>query len=129
MPSAALKNALQARLDRLQQLWERRDGDAIVRELYTEHTEITGAGSDGLYHGTAQLQELLAALVNDSRGASIRIDRVTGLGDSAAYTWVTWQVLPLAGEAFSMKSLFVWGRVNGEWRVLADMYAEGEIPA
>jgi len=89
MPSAALKNALQARLDLLQQLWARRDGDAIVRELYTENTEITGAGSAALYHGTAQLQELLAVLVNDSRGVSIRIDRLAELGDSAAYTWVT----------------------------------------
>ncbi|NNJ18053.1 SnoaL-like domain-containing protein [Pseudomonas putida CSV86] len=129
MPAVALRNALQARLDLLQHLWERRDGNAIVRELYTEHTEITGAGSDALYHGTAQLEELLAALVNDSRGASIRIDRVTGLGESAAYTWVTWRVLPLEGEAFSMKSLFVWRLIEGEWRVVADMYAEGEIPA
>lgn len=129
MPSAALKKALQARLDLLQQLWERRDADAIVRELYTADTEITGAGSDALYHGTAQLQALLALLVNDSRGASIRIDRLTELGESAAYTWVTWRVLPLAGEAFAMKSLFVWQRLDGDWRVVADMYAEGEIPA
>ncbi|MEE1925476.1 nuclear transport factor 2 family protein [Pseudomonas sp. 148P] len=129
MPSAALKNALQGRLDLLQQLWERRDSDAIVRELYTENTEITGAGSAALYSGSVQLRELLAALVTDSRGASIRIDRLTALGDNAAYTWVTWRVLPLDGEAFSMKSLFVWCLVDGAWRVLADMYAEGEIPA
>lgn len=129
MPTAALKNALQARLDLLQQLWERRDSTAIVRELYTQDTEITGAGSAALYHGTEQLLELLSALVNDSRGASIRIDRLASLGDNAAYTWVTWRVLPLEGEAFSMKSLFVWRLLDGEWRVLADMYAEGEIPA
>lgn len=129
MPSAALKKALQARLDLLQQLWERRDADAIVRELYTENTEITGAGSDALYHGNAQLRELLAALTGDTRGASIRIDRLTPLGDTAAYTWVTWSVLPLEGEAFAMKSLFVWQLLDGDWRVVADMYAEGEIPA
>ena len=129
MPTAALRNALQARLDLLQQLWERRDSTAIVRELYTPGTEITGAGSAALYHGTEQLQELLSALVNDSRRASIRIARLADLGDSAAYTWVTWRVLPLQGEAFSMKSLFVWRLLDGEWRVLADMYAEGEISA
>lgn len=129
MPSAALKTALQARLDLLQQLWERRDADAIVRELYTDNTEITGAGSDALYHGNVQLRELLAALTGDTRGASIRIDRLTALGETAAYTWVTWSVLPLEGEAFSMKSLFVWQLIDGDWRVVADMYAEGEIPA
>ncbi|OLS61221.1 nuclear transport factor 2 family protein [Pseudomonas putida] len=129
MPDAALRNALQARLELLQQLWERRDGNAIVRELYTENTEITGAGSDALYHGTEKLQALLAVLVNDSRGASIRIDRLAELGEGAAYTWVTWRVLPLAGDAFSMKSLFVWRLIGGDWRVVADMYAEGEIPA
>ncbi|WP_437881196.1 nuclear transport factor 2 family protein [Pseudomonas sp. LRF_L74] len=129
MPSAALKSALQARLDLLQDLWQRRDADAIVRELYTENTEITGAGSDALYSGAEQLRELIVALVGDSRGASIRIDRLSALGDSAAYTWVTWRVLPLQGEAFAMKSLFVWALGDSGWRIVADMYAEGEIPA
>lgn len=129
MPSAALKTTLQARLDLLQTLWERRDAEGIVRELYSENTEITGAGSDALYHGGAQLRELIATLTAGSRGASLRIDRFTALGSSAAYTWVTWNVQPLEGEGFAMKSLFVWTLVEGQWRIVADMYAEGEIPA
>ena len=129
MPSAALKTLLQARLDLLQSLWARRDADRIVSELYTEHTEITGAGSDALYHGGAQLRELITTLTAGSSGASIRIDRLTALGDSAAYTWVTWNVQPLQGDDFAMKSLFVWALVEGHWRIVADMYAEGEIPA
>ena len=40
MPTAALKNALQARLDLLQQLWERRDSTAIVRESVS-YTHLT----------------------------------------------------------------------------------------
>lgn len=129
MPSAALTKVLQARLDLLQELWQRRDAKAIVRELYTEKTEITGAGSDELYRGTEQLLQLVVALVSDSSGASIRIDRLSALGDTAAYTWVTWRVVPLQGEAFSMKSLFVWALDDSGWRIVADMYAEGEIPA
>lgn len=129
MPSAALKTLLQARLDLLQSLWARRDADRIVSELYTEHTEITGAGSDALYHGGAQLRELITTLTAGSSGASIRIDRLTALGDSAAYTWVTWNVQPRQGDDFAMKSLFVWALVEGHWRIVADMYAEGEIPA
>ena len=49
MTSVVLKNALRERLDTLESLWSRRDADSIVRELYTEITEIAGAGSDALY--------------------------------------------------------------------------------
>ncbi len=127
MTTAALNLALQARLDLLQTLWALGDAAGIVAELYTEHTEITGAGNDALFQGPAALQALMTEMVEGSRGASIRIDRLRTLGECAAYTWVTWHVLPVQGEAFAMKSLFVWQLTEAGWRIVADMYAEGQI--
>ncbi|GBL56313.1 protein of unknown function [Pseudomonas citronellolis] len=129
MASAALKSALRERLDVLQSLWMRRDAEGIVNELYTQTTEIAGPGSEPLLQGSDVLVGLVRSLVDDSRGAAIRIDRIHSLGGAAAYTWVTWSVLPRDGEAFSMKSLFVWVLTDSGWRIAADMYAEGEIPA
>ncbi|CAH0143497.1 hypothetical protein SRABI70_00345 [Pseudomonas sp. Bi70] len=124
-----VKSALQERLSTLETLWQKRDYRGIVRELYTDSTEVTGAGNDLIYSGTEELESLVEDLVGGSSGASIRIDRLTPLGDSAAYTWVTWDIKPVDGESFSMKSLFVWSLCKEGWRIVADMYAEGEIPA
>ncbi|MED5611962.1 DUF4440 domain-containing protein [Pseudomonas sp. JH-2] len=129
MASAALKSALRERLDVLQALWMRRDAKGIVDALYTQTTEIAGPGNEPLVQGPEELAGLVRALVDGSRGAAIRLDRIHALGGAAAYTWVTWSVLPLDGEAFSMKSLFVWVLTDSGWRIAADMYAEGEIPA
>lgn len=127
--TAPLVAALQERLDVLQQLWAASDASGIVAQLYTPHTQITGAGTEPLYSGIAPLTELVDALLAEPSQAHIRLDRVVPLARPAAFSWVTWQVQPDAGQAFKMKSLFVWQRTPDGWRIVADMYAEGEIPA
>ncbi|MNF33412.1 hypothetical protein D3C84_142260 [compost metagenome] len=91
-------------------------------------TEITGEQTPTLYTGTAQLTELVESLVKDSKSADIALNRVTALDKDSAYSWVTWTVVPNEGEPFKMKSLFVWKQTPQGWRVVADMYASGEIP-
>lgn len=126
--SDELNVALRERLDVLETLWKEQDASGIVQQLYTNETEITGAGTPELYSGGAALGELVATLLGDTRSASIRIDRLRALVPSVAYTWVTWDVQPKDGEAFNMKSLFVWRLESQGWRIAADMYADGVIP-
>jgi hypothetical protein len=129
MTTAALNSALRLRLDLLEDLWRRDDAEGITHELYTDATEITGAGTEALYTGNEALTEVLRGLVSGSESVQIRIDRLHALGELAAYTWVTWTVQVFDGEPFLMKSLFVWELTGKGWRIVADMYAEGEIPA
>lgn len=126
--SDELNVALRERLNVLEMLWKEQDASGIVQQLYTNETEITGAGTPELYSGGSALVDLVAALVGDTRSASIRIDRVRALAPGVAYTWVTWEVQPKDGEAFNMKSLFVWKLESQGWRIAADMYADGVIP-
>jgi len=123
-----LTQALRERLDVVEAKWGQKDAAGIVKETYLPETTITGEQSAPLYTGTAQLTELVESLVKDSKSADIAIDRVTALGQDAAYSWVTWTVVPNQGETFKMKSLFVWKQTPQGWRVVADMYAAGEIP-
>lgn len=123
-----LNVALRERLDVLETLWKQKDASGIVHQLYTDETEITGAGTPELYLGSSAIGDLVAALVGDTRSASIRIDRLRGLAPGVAYTWVTWEVLSNAAETFNMKSLFVWKLESQGWRIVADMYADGVIP-
>ncbi|ENL6836246.1 nuclear transport factor 2 family protein, partial [Pseudomonas aeruginosa] len=121
-------NALRERLDVVEAKWAKKDAAGIVQETYVPETEITGEQTPALYTGSVQLNELVTSLVKDSKSASIVLNRVTPLGKDAAYTWVTWNVVPTAGEPFKMKSLFVWKLTPKGWRIVADMYASGEIP-
>lgn len=123
-----LTKALRERLDLVETKWTEKDAVGIVRETYVPETEITGEQTEPLYSGTAQLTELVESLVKDSKSAEIAINRVTPLGKDNAYSWVTWTVVPNEGEPFKMKSLFVWKQTAQGWRVVADMYASGEIP-
>ncbi|MFJ4112301.1 DUF4440 domain-containing protein [Pseudomonas sp. NPDC089758] len=125
--SEQLNAALRERLDTLEKFWAAGDARSIVDQLYAANTQITGPGSDPVVQGTEQLTELVSSLVEGASAAKIRIDHTQPLGDSAAYTWVTWEVVPKDGDVFNMKSLFIWQRTFNEWRLIADMYAEGEI--
>ncbi|WP_413044085.1 DUF4440 domain-containing protein [Pseudomonas sp. YJ42] len=122
-----LKQALRERLDVVEARWEQNDAKGIVAEAYVPETEITGEQTEPLFTGTEALTSLVESLVADSTTATIRLDRVTPLGADSAYTWVTWDVQPNAGEPFQMKSLFVWKRMPQGWRIVADMYASGSV--
>jgi hypothetical protein len=121
--------ALRERLNVLETLWLEKNSNEIVHQLYTDETEITGAETDELYSGTGALRELVALLVADTCSAAIRIDRLRPLASDVVYTWVTWDLESKHGEPFNMKSLFIWKRQDQGWRIVADMYAGGVIPA
>lgn len=125
---AELTQALRERLDLVETKWGQKDAAGIVKETYLPETEITGEQTPTLYTGTAQLTELIETLVKDSKSTDIALNRVTALDKDSAYSWVTWTVVPNEGEPFKMKSLFVWKKTPQGWRVVADMYASGEIP-
>lgn len=128
----AASNAQQqidSKLHGIASLWPKKDAQAVVDAVYTEQTEITGEGVEELYKGKKQLAGLVAHLMEGSKSTTINLDRLVQLSDSSAYTWVTWNVTPAGDEApFKMKSLFVWKKENGNWFIVADMFASGAIP-
>lgn len=123
------RQQIDSKLQRIASLWPKKDAKAVVDEVYTEQTEITGEGVDELYRGKAELTGLISHLMEGAKNTVIHLDRIQQMGADAAYTWVTWNVTPTGNEApFKMKSLFVWKKERGEWFIVADMFASGSIP-
>lgn len=109
--------------------WGQKNSEAVVKKIYTKDTEITGEGVEEVYSGQAALTGLIDHLKSTSKSTVIHLNRFVQLEDNTAYTWVTWDITPSdAAAPFKMKSLFVWKRIAGEWFVVADMFANGEIP-
>jgi hypothetical protein len=67
--------------------------------------------------------------MESSKSTTIDLNRFKQLTDNVAYTWVTWNVTPADASApFQMKSLFVWKKIGNDWRIVADMFANGAMP-
>lgn len=111
--------------------WVKKDAAGLVDSLYVPETEITGEGVPELFTGKDQLNGLITHLMEGAKSTSIKLDKLEMLGEGSAYTWVTWNVLPEGKDEkpFKMKSLFVWKHIDGDWRIVADMFATGEIPS
>jgi hypothetical protein len=77
--------------------------------------------------GRPAAEELVAELIKGHPSVAIELERFDELGPDAASTWVVWHLPPVEGqpETLLIRSLFVWKRQGGEWRMAADMYSVG----
>lgn len=126
-----LERELDGRLREIERLW--RDGDvrAMASSLYAADAVIAGEGMPQAVRGTAGIEALLATLVKDSGEVRLTSHATQGLGQGAALMWMTWLVTPRdAAQAspFTMRSLMVWTKSAGRWKIAADMYSAGDLP-
>jgi hypothetical protein len=77
--------------------------------------------------GKEQARQLVAELIKASKTVEIELRQFRQLGPEAASTWVVWRLPPPEGQAepLLIRSLFVWQKQNGEWRMSDDMYSLG----
>jgi hypothetical protein len=124
-----LSIALKERLSFIENAWNQGQADKLVKEIYLPQTQIAGEGSDDLYEGVS-VSNLVSELVKDNKMVKLQLIDVQALANDAALSWVQWHVTPTNGStpAFDMKSLFVWKRSHGQWRIVADMYTSGNLP-
>jgi hypothetical protein len=120
---------ISAKLQHLAKTWADKSPEDIVKSMYVDETEITGEGVPELYTGHQALVGLVGHLMEISKSTTIDLNRFRQLTDDVAYTWVTWNVTPADSSApFQMKSLFVWKKTGNDWRIVADMFANGAMP-
>lgn len=125
------EQAVAKKLARVEQVWPSQNAKALVADLYTPNTEITGEGMPEVARGTAQLTGLVQHLMDGAKSTKISLNKFVQLDPDHAWSWVTWDVVPRDAKEkpFKMKSLFVWEKYKGDWRIAADLFANGEIPA
>lgn len=125
--SNAGSEAIEAKLTDVESMWSEGDYEGIAKSLYVEQTQITGQDTPTFYTGMEALTELVKYLVETSSAVELSIAESRPVGDGGLITWVNWYVTPNEGEDFIMKSLMVWEQHDGDWKMMADMYAVGEI--
>lgn len=137
IPAVSMATAVQgkneeqisSKLQHLAKTWADKKPEDIVKSMYVDDTEITGEGVPELYTGHQALVGLVGHLMETSKSTTIDLNRFKQLTDDVAYTWVTWNVTPADSSApFQMKSLFVWKKIGNDWRIVADMFANGAMP-
>jgi hypothetical protein len=125
------EQAVAKKLARVEQIWNVQDGKQLVAELYTPTTEITGEGMPEVARGTPALTALVQRLMEGATSTKISLNKFMQLGPDHGWSWVTWDIVPRdpKEKPFKMKSLLVWEKYKGDWRIVGDMFATGEIPA
>ena len=129
-PVLAADNArpeIEARLDALEKLWAAGDAKGVVEQIYTDDVVIAGEGMPGPVQGKQQAEQLVAELIKGSKTVEVELKQFRQLGPEAASTWVVWHLPPPEGQAdpVLIRSLFVWEKQGGEWRMSGDMYSVG----
>jgi hypothetical protein len=125
-----LRTQIQRRADALGTDWSRHDAHAIAADHFTKDVTALGEGGTDLVHGTAQLEATLKALFRETKSARLAVHLARPLGPDAAYAWVVWdcnfdQAPP---SRFKVRSLYVFRREGGVWKIAADSYSMGGIP-
>lgn len=123
---ASFKKAIHAKYDLKVKGFEFNDANLIVEEFYTEDA-ITVDPEGKTYQGRA---ELLAMYKETVKIGTVRIEPVnTKVSGNMGWDWANFYLMPNdpVEAPIAVKILFLWEKVNGEWRCAGDMVAIGEF--
>jgi uncharacterized protein (TIGR02246 family) len=125
--AADARAEIEARLVEMEQLWAAGDAKGLVEQLYTDDVVIAGEGMPSPVQGKGQAEQLVTELIKGSKTADLELKQFKQLGPEAASSWVVWRLPPAEGQTDPMliRSLFVWEKQGGAWRMSADMYSVG----
>jgi uncharacterized protein (TIGR02246 family) len=125
--SPSIETELRQRLDAIETAWNARDVPGVAR-IYSDDVVATGEHNPNPAKGQQGMEALVSQLMEGTKSTKIDIYGTKKLGPKAAATWVTWTVVPADGSAqFQTKSLFIWEKEAGVWRISHDMFAMGPM--
>jgi len=121
---------IQQRVDALAVDWARHDAHVLATSYFTSDVTVLGEGATAQVAGTAQLEKTLRELFKQATTARLQVHVAKPLGPNAAYAWVVWDCnfdQPPKSQ-FKVRSLYVFRREGGQWKIAADAYSMGGIP-
>ncbi len=126
---ADIREQIQQRADALGADWVKHDANAIAANYFTRDATALGEGGAELVSGTAALKKTLQELFKQATTARLQVRMAKPLGPDAAYAWVVWDCnFDQAPKAqFKVRSLYVFRREGGQWKIAADAYSMGDI--
>lgn len=130
MDSAVLKAALDPRYRFYEKCFDAKKVDEFVDQFYTDDIVAISEGA-GYTSGKPAMRELVTSLMKDMKRIRVTWHEPYLLGPDVAFDLVQNEVLPEGGatKIDQYKSFLVWRRIDGVWRVAADMYTTGVYAA
>ena len=117
------KQAIRAKYDLKEQAFADNDPEPILEQFYT--SDAISSGPDGTTHfGIGELRHVYEEVI----GATVRVESFhTHVNGDAGWDWVNFHVNPAdeGEEPFTLKMLFLWERIDGEWWSKGEMYTMG----
>jgi hypothetical protein len=124
-----IRSQIQQRADALGADWVKHDAHAIAANYFTGDVTVLGEGATEPVAGTVQLEKTLKELFKQATTARLEVHMAKRLGRDAAYAWVEWNCnfdQPPKAQ-FKVRSLYVFRREGGQWKIAADSYSMGGI--
>lgn len=124
--AADIADTLAAKYKLSEQAFADNNVQLLLNEFYASDVYVVGEGSAPL-SGHEQLSPVLKELVEGASKIELTPERTNHQGNDTVYDFVNYRVYPADGsEDFNVRSLLVWQKIKGDWRVTADMYTFGE---
>lgn len=125
---AAFKAAIQARYDLKARAFANDDPTPILEEFYSADVISTDAEGN-TYIGTAGIRPMYEQVVT---GHTVRVESIyPHVNGDVGWDWANFHVTPddPSEKPFTLKILFLWERIDGEWICKGDIYVPGRFEA
>ena len=121
----AFKKAIRAKYDLKEKSYATMDAETLVTRFYAEDVIANGGGK--MFVGR---KEIRPAAEESVRAATVKIDSVSRFvkGD-AGWDWADFHMQPrnTKDHPTTLKILFLWARINGEWRCMGEFAEPGSF--
>lgn len=117
-------------VEKLQNLFRAGDVTAVRSGSFARNAALSGEGGPTVVSGEVGLLEALKSVIEMTPKLTIKIHASQQLNTETIQTWLQWtSPSPDNSETLAFRSLTVWVREDGDWKIAGDMYVMGSFDA
>ncbi|MFY0676762.1 MAG: nuclear transport factor 2 family protein [Neptuniibacter sp.] len=112
----------------LQSLFKAGDVDKLQTNCFAPDAMICGEGAPGIATGATVIRDVLIYVIEQTPNLTISATEIQEHSDTVVSTWLQWSN-PSEEGPIEFRSLAVWKKIDGQWKIASDMYGIGRFEA